>query len=200
MVIGFGWNVLWVFSLKNGNPVRGNSRWCFLFSWCVLSIGISRYWQASTWDSGLRHCVIVCSVVQSMFCASNQVHWNCLWMPRYVAHVPVVVWSCRWLLLMLVILWVQCDFNMPPTHVSSLSLSWSSSIHPYYPPLRGSGVSPNMPPSSSLPVSPWGILRCWTSCLFHLLRRSSLLQFYVRRIYVVPPPLVLANPPILASR
>ena len=39
-----------------------------------------------------------------MPCAFSQVRWNCLWMPSCVTLVPFLGWSCRWSLMMLVIL------------------------------------------------------------------------------------------------
>ena len=75
----------------------------FLFPWCVVSIGIHRYWQGSIRSRGLRNHVIMYSLGQRIPCASIQVCCNCLWMPRCVTHVPVVGWSCIWLLTMLVI-------------------------------------------------------------------------------------------------
>ena len=97
-------NFLWVSGLTRGNPARGNPRWCFLFPWCVVSIGMYCYWRVSIQASGIRNDVIMRSMGQRMPCASSQVRWNYPWMPICVNHVPVVGWSCIWLLLMLGIL------------------------------------------------------------------------------------------------
>ena len=73
---------------------------------------MSCYWQGSSRASGLRHRVILHSLGQRMTCASDQVCWNCLWIPRCVTHIPVIRWSCRLILKMLGILigstWVSC--------------------------------------------------------------------------------------------
>ena len=101
VVVGFGWNVLLVSFLTYGNPARGNLWWCFLFPWCVVSIGMSRYWQVSIQVRMLLHRVILISLSQSMPCASSQVCWNYLWIPICVTPVPFLGWSCIWSLLML---------------------------------------------------------------------------------------------------
>ena len=97
--------LLKVFLLVSGmsceNPLRGNPRWCFLFSSCVVSIGMSRYWRVYIQASVLLHRGILRSLDQRMLCASSQVRWNCLWMPICVTPVPFAGWSCRWSLLML---------------------------------------------------------------------------------------------------
>ena len=104
VVVGFGWNVLLVSGLTYVNTVRGNPRWCFMFPWCVMSIAMSRYWQFSIQASLLFHHAILCSLGWRMSCASSQVRWNCLWMTRFMTPVPFLEWSCRWSLLMLVII------------------------------------------------------------------------------------------------
>ena len=91
---------LWVSGLTYGNPVRGNPRWCFLFPWCVVSIGMSRYWRVSIQVSVLLHRVILRSLAWRMPCASSQVRCNCLLMPGCVTTVPFAGWSYRWSLLM----------------------------------------------------------------------------------------------------
>ena len=95
---------LWVSGLIYGNTVRGNPRWCFIFPWCVVSIGMSCYWKFSIQANRLLHRVIMRQLFQRMPCEYSQVHWNCMWMPICVNPVPFVGWSCRWSLLMLGIL------------------------------------------------------------------------------------------------
>ena len=65
---------------------------------------MSLYWLVSIQSSGLLHFVILRSLGQSMPCASIQVRWNCLWMPICVTPVLFLGWSCRWSLLMLVVI------------------------------------------------------------------------------------------------
>ena len=75
-----------------------------MLPWFFVRIGMSRYWWVSIQASGILHCVIMRSMGQRMPFESSQVRWNCLWIPRCVTHVPLVGWSCRWSLLMLVII------------------------------------------------------------------------------------------------
>ena len=86
------------------NHLRGSPRWCFLFPECVVNIGIYYYWRVSIQASVLLLCGIMCSLGQRIPCASSQVRWNCLWIPRYVTPVPFAGWSCIWSLLMIRIL------------------------------------------------------------------------------------------------
>ena len=65
---------------------------------------MSCYWRMSIWAYRLLHCGILRSLGQSMPCTSSQVRWNCLLIPKCVTPVPFSGWSCRWSLLMLVIL------------------------------------------------------------------------------------------------
>ena len=104
VVVGIGWIVLLGSGMTYGNPLVGNLWWCFLFPYCVVSIGMSRYWLVSIHTSVLLHSRIMCSPYQIMLCASSQVHWNCLWMPICVTPVQFSGWLCRWSLLMLGIL------------------------------------------------------------------------------------------------
>ena len=95
---------LLVSGMTYGNPLRGNPRWCFLFLWCVVSIWMSCYWRVSIQASLLLHRGILRLLDQRILCASRQVRWDCLWIPRFVTPVPFSVWSCRWSLLTLGIL------------------------------------------------------------------------------------------------
>ena len=104
VVLGFGCKFFLVSGLTYENTVRGNPRWCFLFPWCVINIDMSSYWKFYIQASVLLHLVILCSLGQSMPCASIQVSWNCLWMPKCVTPVPFVGCSCRWSLMMIGIL------------------------------------------------------------------------------------------------
>ena len=101
VVVGFSWKFLLVSSLTYGNPLRGNPRWCFMFLWCVVSIGMSRDWQVSIQASVLLHRGIMRSLGQRMLCASIPARLNCLWMPECVTPVLIERWSCIWSLLML---------------------------------------------------------------------------------------------------
>ena len=114
VVVRFRRKCLLESGLTYGNPFRGNPRWCFLFLWCVVSIGMSRCWRASIRAIVLLHCGILHLLDQRMLCASIQVSLNCLWMPRCVTPVPFSGWSCRWLLLMLGILvgWTWVSYDM----------------------------------------------------------------------------------------
>ena len=109
-----------------------------------------------------------------------------------------------------------CNTAPPPdsvpagAHVSACRtlrnplLSGSVDRSSYHPLPRGIRGSLNMPPPSFLPVSPWspaaGLLRFWTPLLVNLPRRSSLLQYHIRRVSSVTTPLDISNPPITASR
>ena len=104
VVVGLGLNNLWVSGLTYVNTVGVNPQWCFLFPWFVVSIEMYSYWWGYIWAIGLQHCVILRSLGQRMLCKSNQMRWNCLWMPRCVTPVPVVGWSCIFILPMLGIL------------------------------------------------------------------------------------------------
>ena len=104
VVVGFGWIFLSLTGITYGNPLRRNLRWYFLFLWCVVSIGMSRYWQVSIQASVLLHCWIMRSLDQRIIFASSPVRLNCLWITGCVTPVPTEGWSCRWLLMMLIII------------------------------------------------------------------------------------------------
>ena len=109
-------SILWGYGMICGKPLRGSSRWCFLFLWCVVSIGMSCYWQWYNLARGIRRRVILHKLNQRMPYASNQVRWKCLWIPRCVHLVLVVGFSCILVLTMLEILigsvWVSCAIMM----------------------------------------------------------------------------------------
>ena len=129
VVGGFGWKFPLESGMTCGNPMRGILRWCFMFPWCVVSIGLSRYWQGSIQASGLWYHAIMQSPSQRMPCASNQVRWNCMWMPRCENLVPVVGWSCILILQTLGILlgsaWVSCSTLMKFS-IAMISHCWCS--------------------------------------------------------------------------
>ena len=92
VVVRFGQKCLLESGLTYGNPLRGNTRWCFLLLWCVVSIGISSYQRGSKRDGRIwRHVIL-------------HLLWSCLLIPRCVNLVPFVGYSCRLILLMLGIL------------------------------------------------------------------------------------------------
>ena len=82
--------IFWGSVLVCGNTLRGITQWCFLFLWCVVSIGMSRYWQGSNQAISIWRHLIMYSLGQRMPCSSNWVRWICPWMPICVNLVPVV--------------------------------------------------------------------------------------------------------------